>query len=73
MGMAPNEVGDGTVENAPFLPDPVLVATFQGDNPPRSPYARRGLVAAVSYLVRQVDLVTGEISLDPYDFTKAGP
>ena len=50
MGMAPNEVGDGTVENAPFLPDPVLVATFQGDNPPRSPYARRGLVAAVSYL-----------------------
>jgi hypothetical protein len=66
-------VGDGTVENAPFLPDPVLVATFQGDNPPRSPHARRGLVAALSYLVRQVDLVTGEISLEPYDFTKTGP
>src|SRR6266545_2819376 len=66
-------VGDGTVENAPFLPDPVLVATFQGDNPPRSPHARRGLVAAVSYLVRQVDLVTGEISLNPYDFNKTRP
>jgi hypothetical protein len=66
-------VQDGTVENAPFLPDPVLVAPFQGNDPPRSPYARRGLVGAVNFLIRQVDLVTGEISLDPYAFTKARP
>jgi hypothetical protein len=66
-------VSDGTVENAPFPPDPVLVAPAQGDNPARSPYAQRGLVGIASFLIRQVDLLTGEISLEPYEFGKANP
>jgi hypothetical protein len=66
-------VSDGTVENAPFPPDPVLVAPAQGDNPARSPHAQRGLVGIASFLIRQVDLLTGEISLEPYEFGKANP
>ncbi|HSD71187.1 MAG TPA: hypothetical protein VLE54_00270 [Thermoanaerobaculia bacterium] len=64
---------EGTVDNAPFLPDTVLVASEQGENPAPSPHRTRGLVAALSYLVRQVDLLTGEISLEPYQFTKVNP